>query len=37
MEYDAIMRETDLPQRIWRPWRHADGPPIDWAASGAEG
>jgi hypothetical protein len=30
MEYDAIMREPDLPQRIWRPSRSADGPAIDW-------
>ena len=30
MEYDAIMRDADLPQRIWRPSRSADGPPLDW-------
>ena len=34
MEYDAIMRHADLPQRIWRPWRNADGPPINWQAMG---
>jgi len=31
MEYDAIMRDPDLPQRIWRPRRNADGPAIDWS------
>ncbi len=31
MEYDALMRDPDLPQRIWRPSRPTDGPPIDWA------
>lgn len=30
MEYDALMREPDLPQRIWRPSRASDGPPIAW-------
>jgi predicted glycoside hydrolase/deacetylase ChbG (UPF0249 family) len=30
MEYDAIMRDPDLPQRIWRPSRSADGPALDW-------
>ena len=30
MEYDAIMRDPDLPQRIWRPSRSADGPTISW-------
>jgi chitin disaccharide deacetylase len=30
MEYDALMREPDLPQRIWRPARASDGPPIAW-------
>lgn len=30
MEYDAIMRDPDLPQRIWRPARAADGPAISW-------
>lgn len=32
MEYDALMREPDLPQRIWRPSRASDGPPIAWTA-----
>ena len=31
MEYDALMREPDLPQRIWRPSRASDGPPIPWS------
>lgn len=31
MEYDALMREPDLPQRIWRPSRASDGPPIAWS------
>jgi chitin disaccharide deacetylase len=30
MEYDALMRDPDLPSRIWRPSRAADGPPISW-------
>jgi len=30
MEYDAIMRDPVLPQRIWRPSRSADGPAIPW-------
>jgi chitin disaccharide deacetylase len=30
MEYDVIMRDPDLPQRIWRPSRSADGPAISW-------
>ena len=34
MEYDAIMRDPELPQRIWRPWRNADGPALDWPAVG---
>ena len=28
---EALMREPDLPSRIWRPSRAADGPPISWA------
>jgi predicted glycoside hydrolase/deacetylase ChbG (UPF0249 family) len=31
MEYDALMRDTTLPDRIWRPARSADGPPVDWS------
>jgi predicted glycoside hydrolase/deacetylase ChbG (UPF0249 family) len=30
MEYEALMREVDLPRRIWRPLRSADGPPLQW-------
>jgi predicted glycoside hydrolase/deacetylase ChbG (UPF0249 family) len=30
MEYDALMREPDLPLRIWRPARDAGGPPLQW-------
>jgi hypothetical protein len=30
MEYDALMRDPDLPERIWRPARGADGPPVAW-------
>ncbi|MBX9588665.1 MAG: ChbG/HpnK family deacetylase [Hyphomonadaceae bacterium] len=33
MEYDALMREVTLPERIWRPARSADGPPVDWSRS----
>lgn len=29
-ELDALLREPGLPERIWRPTRAADGPPIDW-------
>ena len=31
MEYDALMRDPGLPQRIWRPSRSADGPPLAWS------
>lgn len=31
MEYDVLMREVTLPERIWRPARGADGPPVYWA------
>jgi hypothetical protein len=30
MEYDALMRDTQLPTRIWRPARRPDGPPLAW-------
>jgi predicted glycoside hydrolase/deacetylase ChbG (UPF0249 family) len=30
MEYDALMRDATLPERIWRPARNADGAPVDW-------
>ena len=29
-EYETLMRHPDLPQRIWRPSRRPDGPPIAW-------
>lgn len=32
MEYDVLMRDPDLPQRIWRPSRPADGAALDWSA-----
>jgi len=31
MEYDALMRDVTLPERLWRPARSADGPPVDWS------
>jgi predicted glycoside hydrolase/deacetylase ChbG (UPF0249 family) len=31
MEYEVLMREVDLPERIWHPSRAPDGPAIDWA------
>lgn len=31
MEYDALMRDVTLAERIWRPERRADGPPVDWS------
>jgi chitin disaccharide deacetylase len=34
MEYEALMREPDLPQRIWHPSRESDGPPLDWSDLG---
>jgi predicted glycoside hydrolase/deacetylase ChbG (UPF0249 family) len=34
MEYDALMREPDLPARIWRPARGANGPPVVWSDAG---
>jgi chitin disaccharide deacetylase len=30
MEYDTLMRDPELPARIWRPSRSADGPPLHW-------
>ncbi len=30
MEYEALMRDASLPERIWHPARAADGPPVDW-------
>jgi chitin disaccharide deacetylase len=31
MEYEALMRDVSLIERVWRPLRAADGPPVDWA------
>jgi chitin disaccharide deacetylase len=30
-EYEALLADTRLPDRIWRPSRSPDGPPIDWS------
>ena len=35
MEYEALMRDASLVERIWRPARGADGPPVDWLHEGA--
>jgi predicted glycoside hydrolase/deacetylase ChbG (UPF0249 family) len=34
MEYEALMRDASLSDRIWRPTRAADGPPVDWSLAG---
>ena len=34
MEYEALMRDPDLPARIWHPSRAADGPPLQWPDPG---
>jgi hypothetical protein len=34
MEYDTLMRDASLPERIWRPTRAPDGPPVDWLQAG---
>jgi hypothetical protein len=34
MEYDALMRDASLVERLWRPSRGADGPPVDWSQAG---
>jgi predicted glycoside hydrolase/deacetylase ChbG (UPF0249 family) len=34
MEYETLMRDASLPERIWRPERAADGPPVDWPLAG---
>ncbi|HJZ29746.1 MAG TPA: ChbG/HpnK family deacetylase [Hyphomicrobiaceae bacterium] len=31
MEYDVLMGDRALPQRIWRPARSPGGPPVDWS------
>lgn len=30
MEYDGLMQDVSLPERIWRPAREADGAPLQW-------
>jgi predicted glycoside hydrolase/deacetylase ChbG (UPF0249 family) len=30
MEYEALMRDASLVERLWRPSRSPDGPPVDW-------
>ena len=35
MEYEALMRDASLVERIWRPARGGDGPPVDWLHEGA--
>jgi predicted glycoside hydrolase/deacetylase ChbG (UPF0249 family) len=32
IEYDALLADATLPERIWRPSRAADGPPVDWSS-----
>lgn len=34
MEYETLMRGIFLSDRIWRPSRGPDGPPVDWSQSG---
>jgi chitin disaccharide deacetylase len=34
MEYVTLMRDASLVERIWRPARSADGPPVDWSHAG---
>jgi chitin disaccharide deacetylase len=36
MEYEALMRDASLPDRIWRPSRAADGAPVDWLQAGGQ-
>jgi predicted glycoside hydrolase/deacetylase ChbG (UPF0249 family) len=31
MEYEALMRDASLVERLWRPSRGSDGPPVDWS------
>jgi predicted glycoside hydrolase/deacetylase ChbG (UPF0249 family) len=33
MEYDALMRDGALAERIWHPSRGPDGPPVDWTSA----
>jgi predicted glycoside hydrolase/deacetylase ChbG (UPF0249 family) len=37
MEYDALMRDASLIERLWRPSRSSDGPPVDWSQAGDPG
>lgn len=30
MEYEVLMHDHTLPERIWRPSRPSDGPPLSW-------
>lgn len=32
MEYEVLLRDPELPGRIWRPSRSNGGPPLDWKA-----
>jgi predicted glycoside hydrolase/deacetylase ChbG (UPF0249 family) len=34
MEYEALMRDASLVERLWRPSRAPDGPPVDWSQAG---
>jgi predicted glycoside hydrolase/deacetylase ChbG (UPF0249 family) len=31
MEYEALMRDASLVERLWRPSRGPDGPAVDWS------
>jgi predicted glycoside hydrolase/deacetylase ChbG (UPF0249 family) len=30
MEYEVLMRDASLVERVWRPSRPSNGPPVDW-------
>jgi predicted glycoside hydrolase/deacetylase ChbG (UPF0249 family) len=34
MEYEALMRDASLVERLWRPSRAPDGPAVDWSQAG---
>jgi predicted glycoside hydrolase/deacetylase ChbG (UPF0249 family) len=34
MEYEALMCDTSLVERLWRPSRGPDGAPVDWSQAG---
>jgi predicted glycoside hydrolase/deacetylase ChbG (UPF0249 family) len=36
MEYETLMRDATLPDRIWRPARALDGPPVNWSQTGGQ-